>query len=112
MQAPHATVSVPSTPAKSVPANTEASCSAAPPADSEARALIDQYCESCHSPNGSASDADFRSATAIRVRRSNIEAKLRLYAMPPSDAPQPSDDERAALRCWVRNSDRREPGVN
>src|SRR6478736_6296965 len=55
----------------------------------EARTLVDKYCVSCHSPTGSAGeDYDFRHDPAITARRANIEAKLRLRAMPPPSAPQ------------------------
>lgn len=68
-----------------------------------ARALVDKYCVSCHSPSGSAGeDYDFRGDAAISARRSNIEAKLRLHVMPPPSAPQPSDAERTTLRCWAK----------
>jgi uncharacterized membrane protein len=68
----------------------------------EARRLVDEYCVSCHSAEGAAGeDYDFRSDTTISARRHNLEAKLRLHAMPPPNAPQPDDAERAALRCWA-----------
>jgi len=68
----------------------------------QARSLIDKYCVPCHSPSGSAGEeADFRGDAAVGARRANIAAKLRLRAMPPPTAPQPSETERAALRCWA-----------
>ena len=68
----------------------------------EARRLVDAYCISCHSAEGAAGeDYDFRSDATIRARRHNLEAKLRLRAMPPPNAPQPNEAERAALRCWA-----------
>jgi hypothetical protein len=111
MRSPNAAPPVPAAPATSSPLNTELGCSTVLLTDLEARALFAQYCISCHSPNGSASDADFRSAAAVGARRANIEAKLRLHAMPPSDAPQPSDTDRAALRCWARGSGLRQPSL-
>ncbi|HYQ40670.1 MAG TPA: hypothetical protein VER11_01840 [Polyangiaceae bacterium] len=72
-------------------------------AAADARSLVDKYCVSCHSPTGSAGeDYDFRGDAAIIARRRNIEAKLRLRAMPPPSAPQPSAAERASLRCWAK----------
>jgi len=68
-----------------------------------ARGLVERYCVSCHSATGAAGeDYDFRSDGAIVARRRNIEAKLRLQVMPPPSAPQPSDVERTALRCWAK----------
>lgn len=81
----------------------EASCRKAPISAAEARALVDRYCVSCHSPGGEAGDdSDFRSDAAIGAHRRNIEAKLSLRAMPPPEAPQPTDAERAALSCWAK----------
>ncbi|MEI9941575.1 MAG: hypothetical protein WDO69_30540 [Pseudomonadota bacterium] len=80
-----------------------ASCPAEQMTTAEARSLIDKYCVSCHSPDGAAGeDYDFRGDPAIIARRRNIEANLRLHAMPPPGARQPSDTERAALRCWAK----------
>jgi len=70
----------------------------------EARLLVDKYCVSCHSPNGAAGEEhDFRTDAAITARRRNIEAELRLHAMPPPAAPQPSEAERTVLRCWAEH---------
>jgi uncharacterized membrane protein len=75
----------------------------------QARPLVDEYCVSCHSPSGAAGeDYDFRDDAAVFARRRNIEAKLRLRAMPPPNARQPSEAERTALRCWAKyQADRR-----
>jgi uncharacterized membrane protein len=68
----------------------------------QARSLVDEYCVSCHSPSGAAGeDYDFREDAAISAHRRNIEARLRLRAMPPPNARQPREAERAALRCWA-----------
>jgi uncharacterized membrane protein len=78
-------------------------CPAAPMTTTQARSLVDEYCVSCHSASGAAGeDYDFRSDSAILARRRNIEAKLRLRAMPPPNARQPSEAERASLRCWAQ----------
>jgi uncharacterized membrane protein len=80
-----------------------ASCPVEGVTTGQARRLVDEYCVSCHSPNGAAGeDYDFRKDAAIAARRRNIEAKLRLRLMPPPNAPQPSDAERAVLRCWAK----------
>ena len=84
-------------------AATDGSCPLDPVSTAEARALVDKYCVSCHSPSGSAGeDFDFRGDAAISARRRSIEAKLRLQVMPPPNAPQPNAAERARLRCWAK----------
>jgi hypothetical protein len=65
---------------------------------------VGKYCVTCHSPNGQASEYDFRSAAAITAHRRNIEAKLRLGAMPPPGVPKPNDAERSALWCWAKSA--------
>lgn len=96
------TAVAPATSSSGVP-TARTSCPHEPVATTEARSLVDKYCVSCHSPTGSAGeDYDFRNDAAIVARRRNIEAKLRLRVMPPPSAPQPSDPERASLRCWAK----------
>ncbi|HEY3253443.1 MAG TPA: hypothetical protein VGJ91_05825 [Polyangiaceae bacterium] len=95
--------SAPATGSNSASSAAGASCPAERMSNPEARVLVDKYCVSCHSPDGSAGEEhDFRSDPAISSRRRNIEANLRLHAMPPPGAPQPSDAERDALRCWAK----------
>jgi uncharacterized membrane protein len=69
----------------------------------EAQPLVSKYCVSCHSADGAAADYDFRSDIALTAHRRNIEAKLRLRAMPPPGAAQPSDVDREALWCWAKD---------
>ena len=91
------------TPVDAASTDAEASCAARSVPTAEVRPLVDRYCVSCHSPDGAAGeDYDFRSDTAIVLRRRNIEAKLRLHVMPPPTARQPSDAERDLLRCWAK----------
>ena len=93
----------PATSTKHGSTDVTASCPLTPMTTAEARPLVDKYCVSCHSPDGAAGeDYDFRGDPAILARRSNIEAKLRLHVMPPPGARQPSDAERAVLRCWAK----------
>ena len=52
--------------------------------------MVDHYCVGCHSPSGAAGpDYDFRSDAALVAHRRNVEAKLRLGAMPPPGFKQP-----------------------
>lgn len=98
-----APVPLPVSASASASGHVEASCPKAPISAAEARALVDRYCVSCHSPGGEAGDdSDFRSDAAIGAHRRNIEAKLSLRAMPPPEAPQPTDAERARLGCWAK----------
>jgi uncharacterized membrane protein len=81
-----------------------ASCPAEPVTVAEVRPLVDKYCVSCHSPDGAAGeDYDFRTDASISARRRNIEAKLRLHAMPPPNVHQPSEAERTAMWCWAKS---------
>jgi uncharacterized membrane protein len=90
--------------ANSASIDAQASCPVNRISTAEARPLVDEYCVSCHSPNGAAGeDYDFRSDAAIILRRRNIEAKLRLHVMPPPSARQLSSADRAALRCWAQD---------
>ena len=82
----------------------ELSCPAPAVTLREARVLIDRYCVNCHSPSGAAGpDYDFRSDAALLARRRNVEAKLRLGAMPPPGFKQPPAADREALLCWARS---------
>ena len=81
----------------------ELSCPESAVTISEARAIVDHYCVNCHSPSGAAGpDYDFRSDTALIAHRRNVEAKLRLGAMPPTGFKQPPAADRHALQCWAR----------
>lgn len=69
---------------------------------SQARAVVDHYCVNCHSPSGAAGpDYDFRSDSALIAHRRNVEAKLRLRAMPPPGFKQPPPEDRHTLQCWA-----------
>lgn len=69
---------------------------------SEARAVVDRYCVNCHSASGAAGpDYDFRSDSALIAHRRNVEAKLKLRAMPPPGFKQPLAEERRTLQCWA-----------
>ena len=83
----------------------ELSCPAQAPRVADAQAVVGKYCVTCHSPSGQASEYDFRSAAAITAHRRNIEAKLRLGAMPPPGVPKPNEAERSALWCWAKTGD-------
>ena len=64
--------------------------------------MVDHYCVGCHSPSGAAGpDYDFRSDAALVAHRRNVEAKLRLGAMPPPGFKQPPAADRQTLLCWL-----------
>ncbi|MET0791667.1 MAG: hypothetical protein ABW061_09125 [Polyangiaceae bacterium] len=63
---------------------------------------MDRYCVNCHSASGAAGpDYDFRSDSALIAHRRNVEAKLRLGAMPPPGFKKPPLADRQALQCWA-----------
>ena len=85
-------------------AASEPSCPTSAVTLREARAVVDHYCVSCHSPSGAAGpDYDFRSDAALVAHRRNVEAKLRLGEMPPPGFNQPPAADRQALLCWARS---------
>jgi uncharacterized membrane protein len=88
--------------APALAADATPSCSASPVTLADARPLVAKHCLACHSPSGAAADYDFRSDGALTAHRRNIEAKLRLRAMPPPGVPQPNDVDRSTLRCWAK----------
>jgi Protein of unknown function (DUF1592)/Protein of unknown function (DUF1588)/Protein of unknown function (DUF1587)/Protein of unknown function (DUF1585)/Protein of unknown function (DUF1595)/Planctomycete cytochrome C len=69
--------------------------------------LVKQYCAECHSPELAEAEIDLVSIeTFAGVRQSSmvwqrVAEMLHSGQMPPKDATQPSDDERAKLKSWV-----------
>jgi hypothetical protein len=73
------------------------------------RPLLKQYCFECHSDKEPEADIDltaFRSLADIRKQTKvwlKVREMLDTRQMPPKDAKQPSDSERATLQKWVRD---------
>jgi len=74
----------------------------------DVRPLLTQYCHKCHSDKRTEADvnlaqfaslADAQKATRVWLKVSEM---LETVQMPPKSAKQPSEDERAKLRTWVR----------
>jgi len=71
------------------------------------RPLLQKFCADCHSGDsaeGGLSLDRYRSAHDVLVGRGawlTVLGKLRVKAMPPADAPQPSDQERSLLIAWI-----------
>lgn len=88
---------------------------AEPPPDAAAdyaariRPLLTKYCRDCHSGEQPEADLDLTTfATLADVRKATrawqkVGEMLDGGQMPPKDAKQPTDAERAALRTWVRD---------
>lgn len=74
----------------------------------DARPLIERYCQSCHAGKHPEADIDLKHfATLDDVRKSprvwqKVLEMLDSGQMPPRDAKQPNDAERLKLQAWVR----------
>jgi len=75
---------------------------------SEVRLLLARFCHECHAADLVEADIDLGSFTSIADVRSQpkvwqkVREMLETGQMPPVDAEQPSDAERAVLQQWVR----------
>ena len=76
----------------------------------QAQPLLAKYCLDCHSDEtaeGGLSFDKFKTAREVLVGRSTwrtVLGKLRVKAMPPEDAEQPTDNERRLLVQWIDNA--------
>lgn len=72
------------------------------------RPLLKTYCQKCHSEKQNEAEINLeRFATLADVRKQprvwqKVGAMLDSGQMPPKETRQPTDEERAALRAWVR----------
>ncbi len=77
-------------------------CPATPPSFSgEVNTLIQSRCVGCHAPGGLASNRPFTSYDVIKNQAGPMLNQLFNCRMPPADAPQPTDAERATLLAWL-----------
>src|SRR5688572_1637395 len=81
---------------------------AAAPASSH-RALIDQYCVTCHNQRVKTAglSLDLVDATAPGAEAEiweKVARKVRTGTMPPPNMPQPSQDARGSLLTWLETS--------
>src|SRR5262245_23556394 len=70
------------------------------------QALIARYCRDCHNSTDLTANLSFDHADFTRVGDhpdlwEAVVRKLRVGMMPPADAPQPGNDERADLVAWL-----------
>jgi len=74
---------------------------------SEIRSLISRHCEKCHSATLMEADIDLTAFDSFAAVRKHPETWLKVNEMlesgqmPPKDAPQPNDADRAKLQKWV-----------
>jgi hypothetical protein len=74
----------------------------------EIRPIITRHCEKCHSPELSEAEIDLTTFPSLADVRKHPETwqkvgeMLETRQMPPKDAPQPNDADRARLHQWVR----------
>lgn len=75
--------------------------------DDQARPLLAKYCLDCHATDAPESELDLQRFATLDHVRADSEAWLKVAEMldagemPPAEADQPNDEERAALRSWV-----------
>jgi len=75
---------------------------------SEIQPLVARYCEKCHGDERAEADIDLAACAEFAAVRKDprvwqrVDRMLSSVQMPPPKARQPSDDERARLRRWVR----------
>ena len=78
-----------------------------PPAEAaDARAILDQYCVTCHSDRLetgglSLETVDLTDASASAERLEKVIQKLRLGAMPPLGMPRPDEATYTGLAAWL-----------
>ncbi|MDP6582433.1 MAG: DUF1595 domain-containing protein, partial [Vicinamibacterales bacterium] len=82
--------------------------SATPPAASS-RALLDQYCVTCHSDRLETAGLSLEQLDTADVHEGaevweKVIRKLRTGSMPPSTRPQPPADERGSLVTWLETA--------
>lgn len=66
------------------------------------RPVVERYCISCHSANGTAGDEhDFTQRDTLRAQRRLVNARLRAHSMPPTTSAQPSPAERTLVAHWA-----------
>jgi mono/diheme cytochrome c family protein len=75
----------------------------------QTRALLSTYCLECHSQDATQGDLDLARFDTLEDVRGGAESWIKVAEMldngemPPADADQPTAEERAALRGWVRD---------
>ena len=66
----------------------------------EVRPIIDHRCAPCHFPGGAAQDKSFATYDGVHALRRDMLNQIYSCRMPPSDAGQLSEAERAAMLAW------------
>ena len=78
--------------------------------DADVRPFFEQFCYDCHSGDGAEGELNFEAyadVAAIQADRRHWERvydRLRVGAMPPSDAEQPPEDERLRVVDWLHHA--------
>ena len=69
--------------------------------DAEAQAVVAERCTACHSGISAPAGVRLDSLDGMRTHASSIERQVDSKAMPPGNATQITDDERALLVAWA-----------
>jgi hypothetical protein len=63
---------------------------------------LKRYCLRCHAEGGDAGeDHDFTRYEVLHAQRTRFRAVIERGAMPPTDLPHPSPEERVRLSRWA-----------
>jgi hypothetical protein len=86
----------------SCPNDLPASCPmAAPSYANDVAPILQNSCSPCHSSGGQAANKPLSDYADVYARRGAILYQLHACKMPPASAPQPTEEERAALLAWL-----------
>jgi uncharacterized membrane protein len=88
-------------PAPSCPNDSLACPSPAPGFAASISGIIQNRCQSCHSPGGQQASVPFTSYQDIYARRSAILNQVYACRMPPAGAAEPTASERMQLIGWL-----------
>lgn len=70
--------------------------------EADIKQILDAKCtDGCHTPGGEESGTRIDSYSTAKVRAQTIRRQVEGCAMPPSDEPLLSDEERRLLLTWI-----------
>jgi hypothetical protein len=89
-------------PAPQCPNDLPGSCpSPAPSWSQTVQPVIQNRCQRCHSPTGTAKNRLLQSYSDVYAQRSSVLNRVYACTMPPGGEPQPTTAEREALLGWL-----------
>jgi uncharacterized membrane protein len=67
----------------------------------DVRPIVNARCTVCHSPGGQEASRDLTTYSHVFEQRQAVLTQVFSCRMPPSDAPQPTAQERSVLVSWL-----------